>query len=97
MCLRGTGPSGRRQAPARLDGFLDRELGDGVDDPIEVRLPDRMHIGVRRRVHEVDRVGNAVLDRELHGVEVVAERAAQRPRSRARRDRAAPDRRPADS
>ena len=60
--------------------LLHGQLGDGVDDPVEVRLADRVQVGVRRRVHEVDRVGNAVLDRELDGVEVVAERAAQRAR-----------------
>ena len=36
-------------------------------------VPHRVGIGVGRRVHEVDGVGHAVLDRELHGVEVVAE------------------------
>ena len=62
----------------RIGGFLDREVRDRVDDPVEVGRAHRVQVGVGRRVHEVDRVRHAVFDRELHGVQVVAERLAER-------------------
>ena len=67
------------------------------DDPVEVVVADRVQVGVGRGIHEVDGVRNAVLDRELDGVQVVAERAAQRERVALDARRAAPDRRPAGS
>ena len=68
-----------------IAGWL-RAIGDpfdepsrrGVDDPLEVRLADRTGVGVGSRVQEVDGVGHAVPNGELHGVEVVAERLGQR-------------------
>ena len=39
--------------------------------------PDRMQIRVRRRIQKIDGVRDAVFDRELDGVQIVAQRAAQ--------------------
>ena len=55
---------------------------------------DGVQLGVGRGVHEVDGVGHAVLDGELDGVQVVAERLADRVRialdaGEQRRDRTA--------
>ena len=47
-----------------------------VTDPLEVVRRQRVDVHVRRRVHEVDRVGNAVAHRPLDRVHVVAERRA---------------------
>src|ERR1700685_737522 len=52
-------------------GLADRELSYVLYHPIEIRLPDRMHIGVGSRVQEVDSVGNTVLDGEFNRIEVV--------------------------
>ena len=57
--------------------FGDGEVGDLLDDPVEVGLANGMEIGVGRGVHEVDGVGDAVLYGEFDGVEVVAERPAE--------------------
>ncbi len=60
--------------------LLDREPRDLVDDPLEVVLAHRMQVRVRRRIHEIDRVRDAVFHRKLNRVQVVAERLAQRQR-----------------
>src|SRR6266487_1470993 len=43
---------------------VDHEVGHPLHDHIEVERRDAVALEVRRRVQEVDRVGNAVLDRE---------------------------------
>ena len=48
-----------------------------VHDPIEVRLTHRVHIGIRRRVHEVNRIRNPILTRKLDCIEVISQSAAQ--------------------
>ena len=53
--------------------LADHHVGRLLDDPGEVVLADRVDVGVRRRVAEVDGVGDAVAHRHLDGVEVVAE------------------------
>src|SRR6478736_4008625 len=68
---------GRR---CRLGRLLHREIGDGVDDPVEVGAADRMQIGVWCRVHEVNRIGDAVFDSEFHRIQVVAKRTAEQQR-----------------
>src|SRR5687768_15228936 len=64
----------------RRERLVDRERGYLRDDPFEIVGADRVQVGIGRGVHEVDGVRHAVLDGELHGVEVVAERLAQRDR-----------------
>ncbi len=58
--------------------FFDGQLGDGVDDPVEVVFADGIDVGVGRGIHEVDGVGNAVFAGELDRVQVVAQRATER-------------------
>src|SRR5215469_2603629 len=60
-----------------LLGFANRQLGDGVHNPVEILLAHGVNVSVRCWVHEVDRVRNVVLAGELDGVQVVAERLAQ--------------------
>src|SRR5665213_382069 len=65
-----------------LDGpwrlcFFDRQPGHGIDDRVKAGLAYRVEIGIRHGVHEVDGVGDAVLNGELDRVEVVAESAAE--------------------
>ena len=60
--------------------FRTASSATAFDDPLEVVLADRVQVGVGRRVHEVDGVRHAVLDGELDGVQVVAERPAERER-----------------
>ena len=50
---------------------------DRVDDPLEILRSHRLESRIGRGIQEIDGVGNAVLHRELHGVQIVAERAAQ--------------------
>ena len=50
----------------------------GLDDPVEILFADGVAVGVGRGVAEVDRVGHAVVDGELDGVKIVAERLIQR-------------------
>ena len=54
-----------------------RVFGDGVYDPLEILLADRMQLRVGRGIQKIDGVGDAVFDRELDGVQIVAQRAAQ--------------------
>ena len=49
-------------------------VGHPLDDEIEVVRRDAVALEVGRRIEEVDRVGHAVLDGELDGVHLVAER-----------------------
>ena len=68
-------------------GFVARSISMSatvLQDPIEVLLADREQIAVGGRVHEVDRVRDAVAQRELDRVEVVPQRAAAGPGSRSR-------------
>src|ERR1039458_6565369 len=52
-----------------LVGLADRQLRDGVHDPVEVFLADRVYISVGRGIHEVDGVRDAVFAGKLDGVE----------------------------
>ncbi len=61
------------------------QFGNGVDDPVEVLLADRVDIRVGRGIHEVDGVGDAVFAGKLDGVQVVTQRAAQCEASRSTR------------
>ena len=58
----------------RLERKPDGEIGHAFDHPLEVVGRERIDIHVRRRIHEIDRVGNAVADRELDRIHVIAER-----------------------
>src|SRR4051812_21401681 len=53
----------------------DREIGHVLQRPLEVVRRERIDVHVRRRIHEVDRVRDAVAHRELERAHVVAERA----------------------
>ncbi len=64
-----------RTLPAQR--HLHRHLGDGIHDPVEILLPDRGNLGIRRGIQEVNGVWHSALDRELHGVQVVAQSPAQ--------------------
>ena len=57
--------------------FVYSHFRDRIHDPIEVLLTHGMDVGIRRRVEEVDGIGNAVFYRELHRVQVVTQRPAQ--------------------
>ena len=61
----------------RFLSFADREFCDGVDDPVEAFFADGMQVGIRRRIHEVDSVRDAVFTGELDGVKVVPESFAE--------------------
>ena len=61
----------------RFLGFPDGQIGDGLDDPLEVFWAYGVEVGVGGGVHEVDGVGDAVFDGELDGVEIVAEGPAE--------------------
>src|SRR6185436_3110390 len=77
---RGSGEKGRPLQVEELRGFFrfgDGEVGNFPDDPVEIGLAYGVEIGVWSGIHEVDGVRNAVFDRELNGVEVVAERLAE--------------------
>src|ERR1700722_7704822 len=57
---------------------LDCHLGRGVDDPIEVLLAYGRDFRIGSGVQEVDGIGHAALDRELHRVQVVAQSPTKR-------------------
>ncbi len=59
---------------------LDAKVCHGLYHPFEVMGRQAVNIHVRRRVHKVDRVGNAVFDRKLDTVHVVAHRAIDQAR-----------------
>ncbi len=59
-------------------GLLHGEFGYLVHDPVEVCLADGVYIRIGRWIHEVDGVRNTVFAGEFHGVQVVAQGAAQR-------------------
>src|SRR5271157_6538566 len=61
----------------RLPGLGNSQVRHFSHDPVEVSLPHGVQIGVRRRVHEVDGVGNAILNRKLHRVQVVTQGATE--------------------
>src|ERR1700686_1845756 len=50
----------------RLLSSLYRELGYGIDDPVEVFFAYGVEVGVGGGIHEVDPVGAAVFHRELY-------------------------------
>ncbi len=68
------GPAVVVPRPALPLGRLHAEVDHPVDADLEVRREDRVDVHVRRGVGEVDGVGDAILDGELHRVHVVAER-----------------------
>jgi hypothetical protein len=57
--------------------LLHRQIGDRLNNPLEVFLAHRMQIRIRRGIHKVDRVRNPILHGELHRVQVVAKGPAQ--------------------
>ena len=57
---------------------IDDEVRHLLDDVREVERRDAIALEVRRRIQVVDRVGHAVLDRELDRVHLVAERQVDR-------------------
>src|SRR5207249_4400361 len=70
-------PPWRRLVAERI---CDHQVGHLLEHPAEVVFLDGEVVEVRRRIQEVDRVEHAVLDRELDGVHVVAERLHERAR-----------------
>ena len=87
LALRAGTPASRNLPSALAGGAGSRARAIAISataSTIQWKLsgPDRFEPGVRRGIHEVDGVRNAVLHRELHRVQVVAERAAERQRSR---------------
>lgn len=58
-------------------GFGDGEVCHFFHDPAEVGLAYGVQVSVGRGVHEVDGIGDAVLDGELDRVEIIAEGAAK--------------------
>src|SRR5687768_2490576 len=56
---------------------LEDQISDRVCDPVVVELAHRRKLCVRSRIHEIDRVGNIVLDSKLDGVQVITERSAK--------------------
>ncbi len=70
-------PAQLRAGAVVAAGALDCHVCDVVDNPLEVFFADGDTVRVGRGVHEVDGVGDAVFDRELDRVEVVAEGLAQ--------------------
>src|ERR1051326_609240 len=62
----------------RLARDLYRVIRPRLHDPVEVLLAHRIAIGIRRGIQEIDRIRDAVFHRELHCVEVIAQRAAER-------------------
>ena len=61
-----------------VERAIDHELRHLLDHHVEVERRDAIALEVGRRVQEVDRVGHAVLDRELDRVHLVAERQVDR-------------------
>ena len=67
----------KREFQSGLELFQNK-LRHLIDDPAVILFADRGELGVRSRVHKIDRVRNAVLDREFDRVQVVAESRADR-------------------
>src|SRR5579884_1353240 len=59
---------------------IDRHIRDSRYDPGKIIRANGLERRVGRGVHKIDRVRNTILDGELHRVEIVSERAAQRQR-----------------
>src|SRR5580700_3522124 len=59
-------------------GLLDGQIGYCIHDPLEVFRTHGMVIGVRRRIHKVDGIRHAILHREFHRVQIVAQSLAER-------------------
>src|SRR5690606_40263743 len=53
------------------------DVGHGRDRPLEPLRAEGVDVEVRRGIHEVDRIRDAILDRELQRVHPVAEGAAE--------------------
>ena len=95
-CLRPTvpetSPSDTPAAAGGASALRDRHVRHRLHDPAEILRPHRFQARIRRRIHEIDGVRNAVLHGELHRVQVVAQRAAELQRSRPPCARPAPAR-----
>src|SRR5262245_20737819 len=70
-------PAPRQLEWTRVLHALDQDLGCVLEYPGEVVLAHGEEVAVGGRVHEVDGDGDAVPDRELQSVEVVAQGVAQ--------------------
>src|SRR5271165_2223063 len=60
--------------------LLEGQLGDRAHYPLEVFLPHRVQVGIGCGIHEVDGIRYPLFYCELHSVEVVTQRFAQRER-----------------
>src|SRR5882762_4578094 len=56
-----------------LARFANRHFRDRLDHPFKVRLTNRSHFGIRRRITKIDRHRHAIADGELDRVQVVTE------------------------
>ena len=74
------GPGLNKFSPAQiistglmLARFANGHFRDRLDHPFKVRLTNRSHFGIRRRITKIDRHRHAIADGELDRVQVVTE------------------------